>query len=312
MKNKIIYLVLLLLLSTTTTSILAQEQCGTELTQAQIDYMNAKREARKNLTSTEEDCSEYENITEVITIPMVAHIIRDDEGNGGLSTADLSIGMVNLNRAFEQVGFEFELCKINYIDNTAYTAIEYPQSTSDQYTSEEYIMATENRVAGKVNVFFIEDIGNYCGWSSFPSYVEAYDRDWTIMKNTCTTGSILAHELGHWFNLYHTHERGLTEAELVERPSEDGNDNSNCGPGVGDELCDTPADHNLYNCVNSYNCTYQCNFQDDNGDTYTPDETNIMSYSLPKCMTFFSPCQIKRMHESYLTDRSSSLCPCPI
>jgi len=52
MKNKIIYLILLLLLSTATTPILAQEQCDTELTQVQIDYMNATREARENFKAT--------------------------------------------------------------------------------------------------------------------------------------------------------------------------------------------------------------------------------------------------------------------
>jgi len=52
MKNKIIYLVLLLLLSTATTPILAQEQCDTEVTQAQMDYMNATREARESFKAS--------------------------------------------------------------------------------------------------------------------------------------------------------------------------------------------------------------------------------------------------------------------
>jgi len=296
MKNKITYLVLLLLFLTATTSILAQEECGTELTQVQIDYMNATREARKNV-----NLSQLKSNT-VTIIPMVAHIIRDDNGEGGLSTADLNIGMIDLNRAFEQANFEFDLCEINYIDNTAYTSIE----KSFEEGSEEYQMGS-NRVAGKVNVFFIENIDG-CGWANFPAYAATFNKDWVVMSNECTVNSsTLPHELGHWFNLYHTHQGAsdwldITEAELV--------DGSNCGPNVGDELCDTPADPNLpFYCVDRH-CAYTCDLVDTNGDAYAPNPTNLMSYGQRACRTFLSPQQIARIQTSYEFDRSGSLSPC--
>jgi len=309
MKNKITYLVLSLLLVIVTTPILAQEECGTELTQVQIDYMNAKREARKNLKSTT-DCNEDGFSNTIITIPMVAHIIRDDNGNGGLTTAKLNAAIVNLNEAFEQAYFEFELCEINYIDNTEYTTMQPAlEEPSEEYESEEYIMATNNRVAGKVNVFFVAN-APASGWASFPSYASAYDKDWVVIKNFYATRSTFAHELGHWLNLYHTHQGtadhlGITAPELVNGTCE----NNGCGDGIGDELCDTPADPNLINFVD-YGCMDYSYRRDANQDLYEPDTRNIMSYSWTNCRTFFSPQQIRRMQISYEDDRSSSLSPC--
>jgi len=96
MKNKIIYLTLLLLLSMVTTPILAQEECDTKVTQAQIDYMNATREIRESLKASQLKSNE------VYIIPMVAHIVRENDATGGLTETQLSIAMLQLNEAFEQ------------------------------------------------------------------------------------------------------------------------------------------------------------------------------------------------------------------
>jgi len=293
MKNKIIYLFLLLLLSTATTSILAQEECGTEITQVQIDYMNATREARESLKA-----SKLKSNT-VTIIPMVAHIVRKDDGTGGLTRSQLNIAMVQLNAAFEQVDFEFRLCEINYIDNTDYNNdIE----NSEEATSLEFQMAHANRMTDKLNVFFIQNISG-CGWASFPSFKDAYDKDWIVMANNCATnGSTLAHEVGHWFNLYHTHQEYWDEHTGISITASELVDGSNCGPNVGDELCDTPADPRLGSSSVRHDCIYTGNDKDANGDLYTPDANNIMSYSLKECRTFFSPEQIARMQTSYIYD----------
>lgn len=270
----------------------AQDECATKVTKVQTDYMDATRTIREGL-----DVLELRN--QMTIIPLVAHIIRNSDGSGGLTDAQLNIAMNDLNAAFVQVNFVFELCEVRYIDNTAYMSVSYSTSSS----SEEYQMAVPNRVPGKVNVFFIQNL-QYCGWSSFPSYKEAYDKDWTVMKNSCAiNGSTFPHELGHYFNLYHTHQGpssgiGITAAELV--------DGSNCGPNVGDELCDTPADPRLSGCVTAFpGCAYTCTGKvDANGDPYTPDTSNLMSYSQKRCRTFFSPQQITRMQQSYLFDRT--------
>jgi len=295
-----IYVAWLILLVAATLPATAQQECATEVTQVQIDYMDATRDAREVL-----DIVELRD--QVTIIPLVAHIIRQSDGTGGLSSADLDIAMNDLNTGFAQANFEFELCEVRYIDNTAYGTIFYSNSAG----SEEFQMATANRVPGKVNVFFIDNpragSNSACGWSSFPSYLQAYGKDWTIMKNSCATnGSTFPHELGHWLNLYHTHQgyNNLATAELV--------DGSNCGPGIGDELCDTPADPRLSGCVSSFpGCQYTCTTRTDaNGDFYTPDTSNLMSYSQKRCRTFFSEQQIARMQQSYLFDRNDLALEC--
>ena len=284
---KIIKLTILLLFS----NIVLGQECATELLQSQLDFMDQTRSIRDAI-----DLSSLDGQT--INIPLVPHIIRKSDGTGGLSVADLNTSMNQLNSAFQQLNFEFELCDINYIDNdNYYNGINYSTSSS----SEEYQMAVPNRIPDAVNVFFVPYAGGYCGWSSFPAYLNSIGKDWTIMANGCTTnGSTLAHELGHYFNLYHTHQGPSSGISIFDKELVDG---SNCGPNVGDELCDTPADPNLSGCVNS-SCNYYCNYTDANGDSYNPDPTNIMSYSQKLCRTFFSSQQIIRMLQSFILDRN--------
>lgn len=272
------------------------QECGTPLTQAQINYMDATRSIR--------DAVDLNNFDQ-LNIPLVAHVIRRSDGTGGLSTANLNIAMGQMNTAFSQLDVQFDLCTVNYIDDDYYHDNNLNYSTS--YGSDEYNLAIPNRVDDKVNVFFLPNI-IYCGWSSFPSYEQAYGKDWTIMNNSCATnGSTFAHELGHYFNLYHTHQGpssgiGITASELVN--------GSNCGPGVGDELCDTPADPRLSSSCVTTSCIYTCQYTDSNGDLYVPDPTNIMSYSQKVCRTFFSPQQRSRMLQSYTVDRNNLAVSC--
>lgn len=289
---------IMLLLTIANGTMAQQEDCGMVLSQEQVDYMDETRPVREQA-----DLNAFGDVT---TIPFVAHIIRTSGGTGGLSINNLNLALSQMNMAYQTVNFEFELCDVNYIDNDDhYGNVSY--STSG--TSEEYAMAVPNLVSNAVNVFFVPNANGYCGWSSFPAYRDAFGKDWTVMANSCATnGSTLAHELGHYFNLYHTHQGvssgiNIFENELVNR--------SNCGPNVGDELCDTSADPRLSGCVNS-SCVYICGYVDANGDTYTPDPTNIMSYSLKSCRTFFSPQQIARMQQSYLIDRNylANSCDC--
>ncbi len=284
MKILIKWLLLLLVINHT----YAQE-CEMTPSRSQIEYMNQSRTVRNSI-----DLSRFNNTTTII--PIVAHIIRASDGTGGLILSDLDIAMQQLNTLYQQVNFEFTLCDVRYIDNDDYfNEINY--STSD--TSEEYIMAVPNLAPSSVNVFFapntIYNSVGVAGWSSFPADLAAYDRDWTVINNDYATESTFAHEIGHYFSLYHTHECLNNVCELV--------DGSNCGPGVGDELCDTSADPNLSGCVN-IGCFYICNDLDATGDSYEPDTDNIMSYSLKECRTTFSPEQIARIQQSYAVDRS--------
>ncbi len=119
--------------------------------------------------------------------------------------------------------------------------------------------------------------------------------------------NVLAHEVGHYFDLFHTHEVAFG----CELPN-----GANCIP-AGDQICDTPADPNLStnNLVGS-SCSYNppanvlsdCNYI---LTAYNPLTTNIMSYTTLGCMDAFTQGQFDRAFNTYLTLRPELQgCPC--
>jgi len=165
----------------------------------------------------------------IIDIPITAHIIRDSQGNGGLSQTDLDLAIADLNLAFSNANMNFIEDDVLYIDNQGYFD---ELSHSNVFGSNEYLMATQ-QVNSTINIFFVPNATfngtNVGGWASYPEDYDLYGKDWIVIDNQfANNGSTIAHEIGHYFSLLHTHENGN---ELV--------DGSNCGSmNVGDELCD--------------------------------------------------------------------------
>lgn len=276
-------------------SIAQQNFCQTTLTQEQVDYFNATRAARESMLDHAR--------TSTIYIPIKAHIIRRSDGTGGLSLADLNTAMSTVNDHYSSMNIEFVPCGgINYVNDDGYFFSSMSSSLSP--SSDEYTLANANKVADAINVFFLPDL-NACGWATFPVYSTVYNKDWIFMNNNCVlNGSTFSHELGHYFNLYHTHQGPSTTLDVWDYEYVDG---SNCGPNIGDELCDTPADPVLSGLVSS-SCVYTGFAVDPQGDLYTPDVTNIMSYSQKACRTYFSPMQQDRIVSSYYFDRGYLTC----
>jgi acetyl-CoA carboxylase beta subunit len=116
-----------------------------------------------------------------------------------------------------------------------------------------------------------------------------------VLQEQALNGSTLAHEVGHWFGLMHTHgnlDNGTDE--LVN--------GSNC-TDAGDLICDTPADPRLTGLVSS-NCVYNPPSvapRDANGQLFAPETNNLMSYSLSQCRNRFSDGQVLIMQETYIS-----------
>ncbi|MEC3907391.1 zinc-dependent metalloprotease [Tamlana sp. 2201CG12-4] len=217
-------------------------------------------------------------------IPIKINVIRNSDGTGGIDTQDIEQAIQDLNVAYGGAYMNFYLWQtIDYIDNDLYVNFK---------KGDEINLTKTNYTPGLINIYFTNHIENASG-TSICGYSKNDVKDGShiiIMKNSCTTnGSSLTHEMGHVFSLLHTHGPNNTETttELVDR--------SNCDT-TGDGICDTPADPKLSsNTINNF-CEYIGKAVDANGDTYSPDTKNIMSYSRKACRTHFSQQQLARMY----------------
>ncbi|GJM43482.1 MAG: hypothetical protein DHS20C21_03240 [Gemmatimonadota bacterium] len=227
-------------------------------------------------------------------VPIAPHIVRQSDGTGGLSEARYQQAVADANGHFAGAGIVFYTTgAIDYIDSDDF----YTTSTLAEIDD----LRTTNTVPDAINIYFSENLnyesGGLCGISAFTfSSVQAI-----AMRNSCTANpaglgnhSTFSHEIGHYFNLFHTHETALGD-ELV--------DGTNCS-WAGDELCDTPADPRLgSSTVSSSTCLYTGSETDSNGDPYAPDATLLMSYSLKHCRDHFSPQSLVRAEDTLVTER---------
>ena len=208
-------------------------------------------------------------------LPLRAHIVRLDNGTGGLSLTDLNEALANLNRVYHDENIEWYLADINYINSTAWYNF---------HESEEDAMCNAHVVDDAVNVFFVNEIaigGGYaCGYAYYPFNSDTSLR--ILMDNGCTNNYIngtFVHEFGHHLNLPHTHNgtsngNNHPNAEHVPRSGAQ----SNCTTD-GDYICDTEADPS----GSTSNCVYNGGESDIYGNPYTPNEDNIMSYYPDGC-----------------------------
>lgn len=116
---------------------------------------------------------------------------------------------------------------------------------------------------------------------------------------------ILVHEIGHVFDLKHTHRAFKAKnCERVTRDETDPNYNADC---AGDFVTDTGAMRELNNNTKyiSQDCNYMGNLTDCDGTPYQigPAEIkNFMSYTLQHCRDRFSIGQMIRVREYIQTD----------
>ena len=252
------------------------ELCGTPT--PSVDQFRQLQEQIKNLSPKTNGVY----LSSPVAIPIKAHIIRRSDGTGGLSTTVLNDAITTMNAQFASMNMSYYLCNgIHYINDDYFYDLDVPTHNSQLVL---------NNVNDAVNIYFSETLtfgsGGLNGISAFPSSDPLENR--IIMRNDATAnGTTLAHELGHYWNLYHTHETFYGN-ELVN--------GSNCTT-AGDLVCDTPADP----CCRFYNtstCTYTGTGTDANGASYAPDLNNLMSY-YQACRNTFSAGQFSRMDQGY-------------
>jgi hypothetical protein len=250
----------------------ADQRCGTRLWPGDIDRM------RSRLTAGAYDF--LASPQDTVYVPLTFHIVRTSGGQGGLSAAKICTALDDLDAFFASAGIQFYLAgPLDFIDDDAFF---YDIDTPEEIDA----LRRTNPVAGTINLYFTAHLANghgeFCGISSFSwSRVQGI-----VMHNDCTAvpwnHTTLPHEMGHYFDLLHTHETAR-DRECV--------DGSNC-EAAGDQLCDTPADPGLGAGNVDADCVYVGTETDPcHGDRYVPDETNLLSGSPPPCRSSFTPQQ---------------------
>lgn len=210
------------------------------------------------------------------TVKIAVRVINEDNGTGGPTRQEVLDELDRLEAYYAPHDICFALMGIYSINDSNFAS---PADGFDGNTADDLIAA----YPPLNDVITINILPDY---TFFRGTAYAIPNTYTTIYAGRFNTPHLAHEMGHCLGLYHTHETAFG-AELV--------DGSNCG-GAGDKLCDTPADPSLGSNVDDMTCTFIGTETDGNGDNYSPDVTNTMSYAPFQCRGAFTPMQEKRMH----------------
>lgn len=239
-----------------------------------------------------------------IRVPITFHVIRRSDGTGGPIESQIELALASANTLWSESGIQF--CKpgatIEHLSDELYN--------NTDTLSEVNELRSMDQVPDTINVYFVNnlriEIGSLCGISSFTtSAVQGIAVDNGCLPHTGNP-STFAHELAHYFDLYHTHEPAF---------GDECTDGLNCDI-AGDLVCDTPADPNVRGDVSPGDCVWNGNDQPDCGEgPYTPPVRNVMSYSPSTCRDELTPMQTGRALATLINLRpelvANACDPCP-
>lgn len=238
-----------------------------------------------NLTSFSQEKESLPCINKEFSV--VLHIVQDSLGETNLDMAEVEEDFMNLNEYFKPICVSFKVCEERIIENWWYDE----HSQEEHWEELQVLYHQKNRI----NIFYvmtIEDPPNMGGYAGLGDIVETDTSGIVLEKGSGTR--TLAHEMGHYFGLYHTFEG--SGVELV--------DGSNCAV-VADSICDTPADPFVEGSDVSSFVNDDCRFifmgRDANDDYYDPIVGNVMSYYPEDCDCGFTHEQYMRMANVYLS-----------
>ena len=253
------------------------------------------------LLNAEGDWSDYS-----FCVTIYIHVVRRSDGTGGQSVANVNEALTYLDSAFNPYSIYFKWDhNINYIDNSTY--FNSPRKIFDLTFYDHH---------DGVDIYLFDDtVGGVAGWGYGATEDVGADSKLLVTgvhRNNplypLVRSYVLAHEMGHVFNLWHTRHGTVTE-------DGDGNQchewaNGLNGSECGDYISDTPADPDMAYNVEYPDCFWPFEVLDDNEEYFDPDELNIMGQTHVACMEYFTFLQSRRMKKAlallpFLQDVSS-------
>jgi hypothetical protein len=246
-------------------------------------------------------------------IPIKFWVYRNNTGTTGPTTVQLQKYIDDLNRFYNienntWIGF-YMRCSVGYINTL------FPGPVNINFF-DAVLSAQSNKEKGCINIHIVDGLPGTTIGVQIRARFFGVDG---IFLNRSTYfftdfSSTIAHEVGHYLQLEHTHEGSdswLYAREPISRTRTLGG--KLLCEKTGDLLRDTPADHDL--SLNN-SCSYtNVNKTDLWGDSYaspptgssSPDPTNILSYNGRRtCCDFFSRQQIAVMLYSIERGKSKS------
>ena len=229
------------------------------------------------------------NGTLFVCVRLYFHVIRRTDGSGGVTQA-------NVNDTFNILINDFGPRNISFNWNGT---IDFIDDTAKFNARDTSIFNTNNSTNG-IDVYIFSDTGTPLATTAgngFPFIaVGGLNTASNFSAFPVSRSHIITHEMGHVFDLYHTHQG--TAAFTGGCPELVNGSNSNT---CGDFISDTPADPNIQGNNPIVSCTtWSGTLTDANGQLYNPNLRNYMSYTKADCMTRFSPKQASRMRYALL------------
>jgi GEVED domain/Pregnancy-associated plasma protein-A len=270
--------------------VFAQFDCGTQAltAQEQQKYEQFVSRVKQKRTASRVDAT-------ISYIPVKVHIVTKSDGTGSVGMGELNNAIAIVNSYYINSGIQFYFCNAtpNYIANN---------NLYNYAISQESILCTTNDVTDAINLYILNSIiytggTNVTGYAYFPSTDKRYNRAF-VKASAINDNKTLAHELGHFFSLYHTFQNN-SDADLSKRELSTRGSGANCAT-TGDLLCDTPADPYGMAGATVSGCTYTGTIIDGNGQVYAPHLNNIMSY-YAGCGNVFTTEQYARIQTGWLT-----------
>lgn len=218
--------------------------------------------------------------------------------------AEIEADINYTNGWFQDIGFNvhLNLVSINPHCSEYYANLSYSSDSTANWNA----VYDEYGVDGHLNIFYTSSGSS----STFPCAIQCDPRpnNMFVHKNTnAGWGWTVAHEIGHWFGLYHTWETAAGAENVTRDPADSC---YNCAT-TGDRLCSTAADYgtdwcdsadDYCICTGDYNDT-ECEsaggtalgvVTDACGIPMFPDLYNIMAYGCRPCAHEYTSEQVDR------------------